>query len=69
MAIDILEQLVKLIDEIDNFKAMFRNKVARHEVISMDELDQFERNAVARPRLVEDKEKLRLERNRRNIEP
>ncbi|CAF3367503.1 unnamed protein product [Rotaria socialis] len=64
-----LEQLIKLIDEIDNFKAMFRNKVARHEVISMDELDQFERNAVARPRLVEDKEKLRLERNRRNIEP
>ncbi|CAF4978246.1 unnamed protein product, partial [Rotaria socialis] len=39
---------------------MFRNKVVRHEVISIDELDQLKRNTVARPRIVEDKERLRL---------
>ena len=47
-------------DEIDNFKAMILSKVVHQQVISMDEMHQFKLNILTRPRLVEEKEKLRL---------
>ena len=49
-----------MIDEIDNFKAMILSKAVHQQAISTDEVHQFELNILTRPRLVEEKEKLRL---------
>ncbi|CAF1510607.1 unnamed protein product [Adineta ricciae] len=61
--IDPLEQLVQQIDAIDTFVNNLMLKVANGEVITVVDLQTLVRDAVARPSLYAEKERLRKERN------
>ncbi|CAF1530575.1 unnamed protein product [Adineta ricciae] len=69
MAIDPLEQVVQLIDEIDAFELAFREKGEKQEKITNDEIDKFKANVISRPLHVKHQEQLREERNARHIAP